>query len=142
MTMHLLGPAYTTNNTRKSKVKITKTKLAIWEKDRKEYNALMKRCKSAPVTMDEYIDIIHGKSKKTKKTFTTLVLGESEFSRQSREHREKYPSLDTFTGNTGKKDPMKYTGTLIKGIATMHKSNAVPVINEEQMQEISRMRRG
>ena len=36
----------------------------------------------------------------------------------------------------------KYTGTLIKGIATMHKSNAVPVINEEEMISISRMRRG
>jgi hypothetical protein len=37
---------------------------------------------------------------------------------------------------------MKYTGTLVKGIATMHKSNAVPVIDEEQMKDISRMRRG
>lgn len=34
-----------------------------------------------------------------------------------------------------------YTGTLIKGIATMHKSNAVPVINDEQAKEISSMRR-
>ena len=25
-----------------------------------------------------------------------------------------------------------YTGTLVKGIATMHKSNAVPVINKEE----------
>lgn len=37
--------------------------------------------------------------------------------------------------------PKVYTGTLIKGIATMHKSNAVPVINEEQAKEISSMRR-
>ena len=36
----------------------------------------------------------------------------------------------------------KYTGTLIKGIATMHKSNAVPIIDQEQATEISRMRRG
>ena len=34
-----------------------------------------------------------------------------------------------------------YTGTLIKGIATMHKSNAVPVINKEQAIDISNMRR-
>ena len=46
-------------------------------------------------------------------------------------------------GNTtGKKEPMKYTGTLIKGIATMHKSNAVPVINKEEATDIARMRRG
>jgi hypothetical protein len=34
-----------------------------------------------------------------------------------------------------------YTGTLVKGIGTMHKSNAVPVINQEEMKDIARMRR-
>jgi hypothetical protein len=52
------------------------------------------------------------------------------------------PSLDTNLAYTEKRESMKYTGSLVKGIATMHKSNAVPVINEEQMQDISRMRRG
>lgn len=51
-------------------------------------------------------------------------------------------SLNTNSSFVGRKESMKYTGTLVKGIATMHKSNAVPVINEEQMQDISRMRRG
>jgi hypothetical protein len=51
-------------------------------------------------------------------------------------------SLDTNLLNTERKESMKYTGTLVKGIATMHKSNAVPVIDEEQMKDISRMRRG
>lgn len=56
---------------------------------------------------------------------------------------EKYiPSLNSNVGNTNRKEPMKYTGTLIKGIATMHKSNAVPVINQEEMISISKMRRG
>lgn len=45
-------------------------------------------------------------------------------------------------GSTLKKESIMYTGTLIKGIATMHKSNCVPVIDEEQMRDISRMRRG
>ncbi len=35
----------------------------------------------------------------------------------------------------------EYTGTLVTGIATMHKSNAVPVINQEQATEIAQMRR-
>jgi hypothetical protein len=48
----------------------------------------------------------------------------------------------TIAGDTSKKEPMKYTGTLIKGIATMHKSNAIPVINDEQAKDIARMRRG
>ena len=34
-----------------------------------------------------------------------------------------------------------YTGTLVKGISTMHKSNAVPIIDQEQATEIAQMRR-
>lgn len=51
-------------------------------------------------------------------------------------------SLETNKSYTDKRESLKYTGTLVKGIATMHKSNAVPVIDEEQMKDISRMRRG
>jgi hypothetical protein len=36
---------------------------------------------------------------------------------------------------------MVYTGTKVMGIATMHKSNAVPVFNSEEAVEISKMRR-
>lgn len=52
------------------------------------------------------------------------------------------PSLST--GNSGGTlaAPKVYTGTKVKGIATMHKSNAVPVFSDEQAVEISRMRRG
>ena len=51
-------------------------------------------------------------------------------------------SLKTTASYTDRRESMRYTGTLVKGIATMHKSNAVPVIDEEQMKDISRMRRG
>jgi hypothetical protein len=51
-------------------------------------------------------------------------------------------SLDTDAFSVARKESLKYTGTLVKGIATMHKSNAVPVIDQEQMKDISRMRRG
>jgi len=54
----------------------------------------------------------------------------------------KIESLNTDKFFTEKRESLMYTGTLVRGIATMHKSNAVPVINEEQMQDISRMRRG
>lgn len=52
-----------------------------------------------------------------------------------------YPSLDTGIGNTARKESPRYTGTLVKGIATMHKSNAVPILNEQDATDISRMRR-
>lgn len=57
-------------------------------------------------------------------------------------HSEPYNTNHNITGNTNKPESKVYTGTLIKGIATMHKSNAVPVIDEKQMIEISKMRRG
>jgi hypothetical protein len=51
-------------------------------------------------------------------------------------------SLDSSAYVVEKKESMRYTGTLVKGIATMHKSNAVPVINQEEAESISKMRRG
>ena len=46
------------------------------------------------------------------------------------------------TGGNATLAPAKvYTGTKVKGIATMHKSNAVPIFSDEEAVEISRMRR-
>lgn len=52
------------------------------------------------------------------------------------------PSNVSQSYNTFKKESQKYTGTLIKGIATMHKSNAVPIIDQKEAEDIARMRRG
>ena len=52
------------------------------------------------------------------------------------------PSVDSGVGNATKAPPKVYTGTKVKGIATMHKSNAVPVFSDEEAVEISKMRRG
>jgi hypothetical protein len=46
------------------------------------------------------------------------------------------------TGGNATLAPAKvYTGTMVKGIATMHKSNAVPIFSDEQAIDIARMRR-
>ena len=34
-----------------------------------------------------------------------------------------------------------YTGDVIQGVATMHKSNAIPVINQQQAEDCATMRR-
>ena len=53
----------------------------------------------------------------------------------------KIPSLP-FTAAPCVKAPEKvYTGTKVKGIGTMHKSNAVPIFSDEEAIAISRMRR-
>lgn len=53
----------------------------------------------------------------------------------------RHPSLNTGLGVATKAAPKMYTGDKVKGIATMHKSNAVPVFTDEQAVEISSMRR-
>jgi hypothetical protein len=51
------------------------------------------------------------------------------------------PSRGDGTGNASLAAPKVYTGTKVKGIATMHKSNAVPVFSDEEAVAISSMRR-
>ena len=58
-----------------------------------------------------------------------------------RETSNHIPSRNT-GGNATLAPAKVYTGTKVKGIATMHKSNAVPVFSDEEAVEISRMRRG
>lgn len=54
----------------------------------------------------------------------------------------KIASLPFSGGACPKKATPVYTGSAIKGIGTMHKSNAVPVFSDEQAIEIATMRRG
>jgi|TARA_R100000482_G_C5044687_1_gene109954 hypothetical protein len=82
--------------------------------------------------------------KARKKEYKPLQISQEQLDREAKrkEFDEKYPSMNTMKGNTNKKEPQQYTGTLIKGIAQMHKSNAVPIINKEQAVEVAKMRRG
>ena len=50
-------------------------------------------------------------------------------------------SRGDFTGNATLPPAKVYTGTKVKGIATMHKSNAVPIFSDEEAVDISKMRR-
>ena len=59
-----------------------------------------------------------------------------------REGIKAMPSLsNNIAGNGTKKDANVYTGDYIKGIATMHKSNAVPITSKEQAIDSANMRR-
>ena len=53
----------------------------------------------------------------------------------------KIPSLPFTGGVCAKKANPVYTGTAIKGIGTMHKSNAVPIFSDEEAIDIAKMRR-
>jgi hypothetical protein len=55
----------------------------------------------------------------------------------------KYPSVTSNAAAVcSRPERKKYTGTLVTGIATMHKSNAVPIINQQEAIDIARMRHG
>lgn len=90
-------------------------------------------------------DVHPDQLKARKKEFKPLKISQAEQDRAKarEEYDKKYPSVSNgMSGNTFKKEPQKYTGTLVTGIAQMHKSNAVPVINKEQAIEVAKMRRG
>ena len=140
MTMHLIK-GITSLSTRKPKVKMTKAKLAMFRDQHIEHNKFLKSLGTKPMSFDEYIDYVHGRTPKVSKPkASTLSVSSTKYRRET----EYIPSLSVSVDQNSctKRDSIKYTGTLVKGIATMHKSNAVPVIDEEQMRDISRMRRG
>lgn len=55
--------------------------------------------------------------------------------------KENTQLTNGISGNGTKKDAKTYTGDYVKGIATMHKSNAIPVTSGEQAIEVAQMRR-
>jgi len=141
MTMHLVGPYLTTTNYKKRKTKMTKSRVLQLEEGHKSHNKFLKSIKLAPVTYDEYVDYVHGRTPHTRKPAPEPLKVVADYRRQV----PTIPSLPMTTEGMqnacARKEPQRYTGTLIKGIVTMHKSNAVPVINDEQAREISSMRR-
>jgi hypothetical protein len=50
-------------------------------------------------------------------------------------------SRDTGWVTCAKPADQAYTGTKVKGIGTMHKSNAVPIFSDDEARDISKMRR-
>jgi hypothetical protein len=84
-------------------------------------------------TYDEYILYRQGKYKPK---LRGTPLPKYEIS----DHRQKYPSVDSMGMTYARKENV-YTGDRLLGIATMHKSNMVPVFSQESAEEISKMRR-
>lgn len=129
MTMHLAHPALTTAGKRKGKQKFrnaaeaqkARELAAEWEAKQRKW------------------DKEYGKPISVKKTTNKLVVPKVPTDRST----HHIPSVDTgVKGAVNVRKPMQYTGDKILGIGTMHKSNAVPIFNDEAAKDISRMRRG
>ena len=137
MSMHLMSHAYTTTNHRRRKSSLSSGKYSQYCQDWLEHKKQCKRLGIKAKTMDEYILYRQGKYKPELRG-TSMPSYDNKASRQ---HREMYPSQSEI-GIAFAKTPNTYTGNLVKGIATMHKSNAVPIISNEQAIEVATMRRG
>jgi len=91
---------------------------------------------------DEWVKSINSMSTNfsrttTKKVIARMPLVQSQPVRQT----PHYPSLNTGNVAATKPAPKVYTGDKVLGIATLHKSNAVPVFNSQEAVDISKMRR-
>jgi len=54
---------------------------------------------------------------------------------------KNYPSLNSSVSFCSKKETIFYTGDKMKGIGTLHKSNAVPIFTDEEAIDQANMRR-
>jgi hypothetical protein len=137
MTMHLVNGMSTVNTNKPQPTKLTNAKRKEMGDALSEHNRALKQQgrHNERLTFDEYVDCLHGRLQHKRKPLT--VKQHNPYRRTT----SAIPSLNSGSDIAPKKDSQKYTGTLVTGISTLHKSNAVPVINNEQVLEIARMRR-
>jgi hypothetical protein len=122
--MHLEGPWLSTTGKKKGKKKFASAEHARKAREQAEaWQELLKRHAVTP----------------SRKTTKTVVLPT-----ETPAYRRETPKIDSlpFTAGPCLKSPDKvYTGTMIKGIGTMHKSNAVPIFSNQEAEDIAKMRR-
>ena len=143
MTMSMCGPGLTTTSTKKRKQsKRTKNQQVIFEQQHREYNKSMKRIHAHDqmMSLEDYDLYVRGLYKPKAKKFKELVPSNV----FQRPQGKQYPSAGDGIGNCTKKESPTYSGERkLLGIATMHKSNMVPIFedNKHEAIEIARMRR-
>jgi len=130
MSMHLEGPWLTTTGKKKSKRKFASAEHARKARELEEsWNDVLKR---QGVEQEE-------RKRKRAMAAEPLVYNLGAPPGRSTSH---IPSRSTGeVGVATYKAPPQYTGNKVKGIGTMHKSNAVPIFSDEEAVAISSMRR-
>ena len=119
MTMHLARGLTTTNTKRRKQ-----SKKPGWQKAQAEHDAYLMKMGAHP-------------SQRKGKQFTVTVK-DNNYVRQG----NNIPTSNYLGKVENKKTAKTYTGTFITGIATMHKSNLVPVNKNTNGSDYATMRRG
>ena len=150
MTMHLARGLSTISTKKRKKKALTQKDIERYTIEWRKHNKAMRRANNHSLqynTVEDYISYVRGEYKAPVKSRGTYTPDTS-----WRRNDPKIPSameeaIKAGTFNRGcsggtKKESMQYTGNLIVGIATMHKSNAVPVMRgTNEAKEIAAMRR-
>ena len=130
MTMHMCGPALSLNGKKKGKFKYRNAAEAQKARELEaDWKQLLKR------------QGVEAEAKKRRRALAAEPLVYNLTGATDRAGTAHIPSLGTGGGVAVLAPAKVYTGTKVKGIATMHKSNAVPVFSNEEAIDISRMRR-
>jgi len=129
MSMHLEGPWLSTTGKRKGKRKFRNAEEARISRELDEsWKALQKKW------------AVEEEDKKRRRALSAEPLSYNLSAGITRSTKH-IPSRGDGMGSATLAPAKVYTGTKVKGIATMHKSNAVPVFSDEEAIDISRMRR-
>lgn len=130
MSMHLHHPSLSMSGKKKGKVKFRNAEEARKARELDEsWNAMQKKWG------------VDAQDKKRKRAMSAEPLNYNLSAPVGRQ-TQKIESRNTGeVGVSTYKASPQYTGTKVKGIGTMHKSNAVPIFSDEEAIEISRMRR-
>jgi hypothetical protein len=127
--MHLEGPWLTTTGKKKGKKKFASAEHARKAREQQEsWTEFMKRWG------------IEAEERKRQRGLAAPEMNPVVTKPYVRE-TAKIESLPFTAGPCLKAPDKVYTGTAIKGIGTMHKSNAVPIFSNEQAEDIAKMRR-
>lgn len=102
-----------------------------------DYNKLMRKLGSKQMSLYQYQKYRAGKMRVPKTGSKKPLMYADTYRRES----PKVPSGEGIAYTPSRVEANEYTGTLIKGIGTMHKSNSVPILNDEDALAIARMRR-
>jgi hypothetical protein len=128
--MHLEGPWLSTVGKRKGKVKFRNAEEARKSRELDEsWAAIQKKWG------------VEAEDKKRKRAMKAETLSYSLPTPVGRTNTHHIPSLNSGAGVATLAPAKVYTGDKIKGIGTMHKSNAVPIFSDEEAVAIANMRR-
>ena len=130
MTMHLHHPALSLSGKKKGKQKFRNADEA---RKARELDASWKELQTKWG--------VEAEEKKRKRALSAEPLAYKLSAPAGRTTSNHIPSRGDGVGSATLAPAKVYTGTKIKGIGTMHKSNAVPIFSDEQAQDIARMRR-